>query len=131
MVGGQLLEWPQASQDPPPAFNSQQFIYMCRGDQRYPAGVLGHIDINEHLNPYAEFGFMTDNTSIKVAPSGLFQQNPIDPTGFGDFNVNCGNPLLSAQEVGVLCTPEQIAYVAANPGQGCIFNGSDSRTART
>jgi len=50
-----------------------------------------------------------------VAPSALFQgQN----TQSADTNylVNCSNPLLSAQQQSLICTPGQIAGDTANPG---------------
>lgn len=116
VVGNQFLPWPQAGSNPPALFNSQRFIFMSRGDQRYLAGFFAHVDINDHAKPYAEFGFMDDKTRIDVAPSGLFFSNPIDPTQNGGFNVNCSNPLLSAQEASVICTPAQIAADRASPG---------------
>jgi hypothetical protein len=39
---------------------------------------------------------------------------PIRPNG--NFNVNCSNPLLSAQQAAIICTPAQIAADQANPG---------------
>ena len=114
VVGNQLLPWPQAGSVPPAYFNSQSYIYMSRGDERYTAGFLAHLEINPYLKPYAEFGYMNDKTQIAIAPSGLFQGNPTDPNG--NFNVNCSNPLLSAQEAAILCTPAQIAADKANPG---------------
>jgi len=116
VVGNQFLPWPQAGSTPPPEFNSQSYIYMSRGDERYTAGFMGHMDINQYVKPYAEFGFMNDKTQIAVAPSGLFQGNPTDPTGNGNFNINCSNPLLSAQQAAIICTPAQIAADQANPG---------------
>lgn len=116
VVGSQFLPWPQADSIPPPFFNSQPYIYMSRGDQRYNGGFLAHVDINDHVKPYAELGFMDDQTHIAIAPSGLFQSNPLDTTGNGNFNINCSNPLLSAQEAEILCTPAQIAADAADPG---------------
>ncbi len=116
VVGNQFLPWPQAGSTPPAEFNSQSFIYMSRGDERYTAGFLAHLDLNQYVKPYAEFGYMNDKTQISVAPSGLFQGNPTDPRGNGNFNVNCSNPLLSAQEASIICTPAQIAADHANPG---------------
>src|SRR6185312_13505801 len=116
VVGNQFLPYPQRGSNPPPLFNSQRYIYMSRGDQRYNAGLLAHVDINDMLKPYAEFGFMQDKTTLVIAPSGLFQTNPLDPSGNGRFSVNCSNPLLRAQEAAILCTPAQIAADAANPG---------------
>jgi iron complex outermembrane recepter protein len=116
VVGSQFLPWPQTGSVPPAFFNSQRYIYMSRGDQRYNGGFFAHVDVNDHFKPYAEFGFMNDQTHIAIAPSGLFQTNPLDPTGNGNFNINCSNPLLSAQEASILCTPAQIAADAAAPG---------------
>jgi iron complex outermembrane recepter protein len=119
VIGNQLLPWPQAGSNPPALYNSQSLIYMSRGDERYTAGVLGHIDVNDYVKPYLELGFMDDKTSIDVAPSGLFMSNQTDPTGNGNFNINCSNPLLSAQEQSIFCTPAQIAAAQANPGAPC------------
>src|SRR3546814_1520602 len=43
--------------------------------------------------------FMDDRTLAPIAPSGIFFN-----TGF----INCDNPLLSAQQVSVICTPENL-----------------------
>jgi iron complex outermembrane receptor protein len=116
VVGNQFLPFPQPGSVPPAFFNSQQYIYMSREDDRYNAGFMGHIDLNDYVKPYAEFMFMDDKTTEVIAPSGLFQQNPTDPTGNGNFNINCSNPLLSAQEASIICTPAQIAADTAHPG---------------
>jgi iron complex outermembrane recepter protein len=116
VVGNQFLPFPQAGSVPPAAFNSQPYIFMSREDDRYNAGFMGHFDINNYVKPYAEFGFMEDKTTEIIAPSGLFQSNPTDPTGNGNFNINCSNPLLSAQERSIICTPAQIAADTAAPG---------------
>jgi outer membrane receptor protein involved in Fe transport len=116
VVGNEFLPWPHTGSVPPPYFNSQPYIYMSRGDERYNAGFFAHVDVNEHFRPYAEFGFMNDQTNITIAPSGLFQTNPLDPTGNGNFFINCSNPLLSGQQQSLMCTPAQIAADAAHPG---------------
>jgi iron complex outermembrane recepter protein len=105
VVGNQLLPWPAANQNPPAAFNSQPYIYMERQDQRYTAGFLAHLDLHEWLQPYAEFGYMNDKTHQEIAPTALFENlNPNDALT-NNYNVNCSNPLLSAQEFGALgCT---------------------------
>ena len=121
VVGNQLLPWPQNGSNPGATFNSQKYIYMSRGDDRYLGGFMAHDDVNQYFKPYAEFSFMTDKTNITIAPSGLFQSNPIDPTGNGNFNVNCSNPLLSAQEQSIVCSPAQIAAGNAAPSAPCQF----------
>ena len=90
---------------------------MTREDDRYNAAFMAHEDINDWFQPYTEFFFMDDKTHEQVAPAALFKDsNPLDPTGAGDYYVNCSNPLLSAQQQGILCTPAQIAADTANPG---------------
>jgi iron complex outermembrane recepter protein len=106
---------------PPANFNSQPFISMTREDDRYNAAFMAHQEINEAFQPYAQFFFMDDKTHQSVAPAALFKDsNPLDPTGAGDYYVNCSNPLLSAQQQGILCTPAQIAADTARPGSSTV-----------
>ncbi len=115
VVGDQFLPWPQPGQSPPAIFNYNQWEYLQREDKRYQAGFLSHYEINSHVQPYAEFSFMDDKSTAGVAPSGLFVGgNPL--SGDGNYLINCSNPLLSAQEAGILCTPAQIAADALHPG---------------
>ena len=106
---------------PPASFNSQPYIYLTREDDRYNAAFLAHDQITDYFQPYAEFYFMDDKTHQQVAPSALFKDlNPLDPLT-GNYNVNCNNPLLSAQEQSILCTPAQITAANAAPDVGCTF----------
>jgi outer membrane receptor protein involved in Fe transport len=115
VVGNSFLPYPQAGSVPPPEFNSSAFEYIQRQDKRYNAGFFAHLDVNEQVKPYVEFGFMNDKTNIVVAPSALFQtSNPI--TADNRYLVNCSNPLLSAQEREIMCTPAMIAADTAVPG---------------
>src|SRR5581483_1511415 len=108
---------------PPAVFNSQPYIFMTREDDRYNAAVLAHEELFDYFQPYGEFYFMDDKTHTEVAPSALFRDaNPLDPFGTFNYPVNCDNPFLSGQEASILCSPAQLAYVAANPGQPCIYN---------
>jgi outer membrane receptor protein involved in Fe transport len=100
---------------PPAFFNAQKDIYMTRQFNRYNAGLIGHYDLNDHVQPYMEFGFMNDRTHQQIAPSALFRQsNPL--TSDGNYLVNCSNPLLSAQQQGILCSAADIQADAADPG---------------
>ena len=113
--GNQFVPRTTAGLAPPAFFNSQGYIYMQRGDERYNAGFLAHVDVNEHVKPYAEFSFMNDRTHQEVAPTALFRgSNPLTDTN--NYRVNCSNPLLSAQQAAILCTPQQIAADLLNPG---------------
>lgn len=104
---------------PPAFFNSQPYIYMQRGDKRYNAGFLAHVDVNEHVRPYVDFSFMNDRTHQEVAPTALFRSSNV-VTDTGHYRVNCSNPLLSAQQAAILCTPDQIAADLAAPGSTSV-----------
>jgi iron complex outermembrane recepter protein len=102
---------------PPAIYNSQRDISLTREDDRFNAAIMTHEKITDYFQPYAEFFFMEDKTHQQVAPAALFQNaNPLDPTGAGNYYINCSNPLLSAQQQAILCTPAQIAADKANPG---------------
>jgi iron complex outermembrane receptor protein len=121
--GTSLVPIGSVATTPPAEFNSQPYIYMTRQDDRYNAAVLAHETLFDALQPYAEFYFMDDRSHVQLAPSALFKDsNPLDPFGTSEYPVNCDNPLMSAQEASLLCSPAQLAFVAANPGQACTFN---------
>jgi iron complex outermembrane recepter protein len=127
VVGNQFLPWPQPGASPPAVYDFNEFEYLQRQDKRYQAGFLAHDDINDHVKPYMEFGWMDDRSTAVVAPSGLFIAGyPFTP----DNNelVNCSNPLLSAQQRSLICTPAQIAGDTANPGSK--GNSADVSIAR-
>jgi outer membrane receptor protein involved in Fe transport len=110
---------------PPASFNSQQYIYMTREDDRYNGAFLAHDEVTDYFQPYAELYFMDDRTHQAIAPAALFRgSDPNDPFNAGNYNVNCDNPLLSGQQRGILCSPAQLAYVAnpVNAGKACIYN---------
>jgi len=115
VVGNQFLPWPQAGSNPPAIFDFNNFEYLQREDKRLQAGFMAHEKLNDHVQPYMEFFWMDDRSTAVVAPSGLFIGG--DPfTADNNELINCSNPLLSAQQQSLLCTPAQIAADAANPG---------------
>jgi iron complex outermembrane receptor protein len=125
--GNTFAPWPVFGTSPPPIFDFNNYEYLQREDKRYQAGFLAHEDLNDHVKPYIEFGWMDDRSTAVVAPSGLFVAgNPI--TSDGNELVNCSNPLLSAQQRGLLCTPAQIAGDTANPGSN--GNSADVQIGR-
>lgn len=115
VVGNQFLPWPQVGSSPPGIFDFNNFEYLQRADKRFQAGFLAHEDLNDHVKPYMEFGWMDDRSAAFVAPSGSFQGGNTQSAD-GNVLINCSNPLLSAQEASLLCTPAQIAGDLANPG---------------
>jgi iron complex outermembrane recepter protein len=115
VVGNQFVPWPAAGSVPPAHFNTAPYVSTLRQDTRYQAGLLARVDLNPAATPYLELSFMDDQTLWHFAPSGLFRgDNHL--TADGNYSVNCSNPLLSAQEAGILCTPAQIAADEAHPG---------------
>ena len=117
VLGHSFVPWGTIATTPPAIYNGQGDISLTREDDRYNAAIMAHEEIAGFFQPYAEFFFMDDKTRQQAAPAALFQNaNPLDPTGAGDYYINCSNPLLSAQQQAILCTPAQIAADKANPG---------------
>jgi iron complex outermembrane receptor protein len=115
--GHSFVPWGTVATTPPAIYNSQGDISLTREDSRYNAAIMAHEEITGFFQPYTEFFFMDDKTRQQAAPSALFQNaNPLDPTGAGDYDINCSNPLLSTQQQAILCTPAQIAADKASPG---------------
>jgi iron complex outermembrane receptor protein len=115
--GHSFVPWGTVASTPPAIYNGQRDISLTREDSRYNAAIMAHEEITSVFQPYAEFFFMDDKTRQQASPAALFQNaNPLDPTGAGDYYINCSNPLLSTQQQAILCTPAQIAADKANPG---------------
>jgi outer membrane receptor protein involved in Fe transport len=75
-------------------FNFAPYNYYQRPDERYNLGTFANYEIAPGAKPYLEAMFMDDHSDAQIAPGG----------NFGDTRrVNCDNPLLSAQELGLLC----------------------------
>lgn len=121
VVGNQFVPWTGSlSSNPPEVYNSQPFIYMQREDDRYNGGFEAHMDIADYVRPYMDFSFMNDRTHQQIAPSAAFTTS--NPNTGGPYFVNCGNPLLSAQEQGIMgCSPAQIAGNQADPANQVEF----------
>lgn len=84
------------------AFNFGPYNYLQRPDERYNAGFFAHYDLAPQAELFSNFMFMDDHTIAQIAPSGLFRGKGNDPSG--DYLINCDNPLLTAQQQGILCT---------------------------
>jgi iron complex outermembrane recepter protein len=89
------------------AFNYAPYNFLQRPDQRYAAGGFINYDWNKHFQGYAQVMFMDDKTDAQIAPSGDFGNTT---------QINCDNPMLSPQEMQVICTdqgygPHDIAYL--------------------
>jgi outer membrane receptor protein involved in Fe transport len=111
-------------------YNFAPTNYYQRPDERYTAGFFTHYEVSDAIKPYAEFMFMDDRTKAQIAPSG----------DFGNTNtINCDNPLLSAQELGIACAANNLVsgYVGNFPltsrtgGSTTPITFTDSTTGAT
>lgn len=98
-------------------YNYAATHYLERNDERYTAGFMGKLKLNDHAEAYTEFSFMDDITTGAYAPAGAFLgsgKNTDSETGLpdGNMSVNCGagafgnpgmNPYLTASEFDVIC----------------------------
>jgi outer membrane receptor protein involved in Fe transport len=85
-------------------YNFGALSYLQRQQERYTAGGFTHYDINDNVSVYTETMFARNNTQAQYGPSGDFGNTA---------TISCTNPLLSAQQVGVLCSPANLASNAA------------------
>lgn len=102
--GHSLLRRPVAGSAPPSSFNSNEYMSLGRQDSRYSAGFFAHYDVDKWLKPYSEFMFMNDRSFQQIAPGAVFRgSNAFSADQSGNWFTNCDNPLLSAQQVNLLC----------------------------
>ena len=79
---------------------------------RWTAGTFLTYDLNPHVTAYSELMFTRNETRAQIAASGDFFQNSFIP---------CSDPLLTAEERGVICSPGNIA--AQTPAGGPTATG--------
>ena len=75
-------------------FNFAPYNYFQRPDERYTFGTFAEYEISPGAKPYLEAMFMNDHTDAQIAPSGDFSNTT---------TINCDNPLLSAQQLALVC----------------------------
>jgi iron complex outermembrane recepter protein len=92
-------------------FNYGPYNYYQTPNERWTAGAFLNYDVNSHINVYANVMYMRNQSQAQIAPSGDFAQASFIP---------CADPLLTAQERGVLCTSANLA-AQGNPFE--TFNG--------
>jgi iron complex outermembrane recepter protein len=94
------------------SYNYGALSYLQRQAERYTAGAFLNYDVTDYANVYSEFMFARNTSQAAYGPSGAF--------AFLTPVISCANPLLSAQEMGVLCTPGNIAANQATYGPGGV-----------
>ena len=92
------------------AYNYGALSYVQRQAERYTAGGFFSYEVTDHASVYAETMYARNSSTAEYGPSGLF--------AFGTPTISCANPLLTAYEVGILCTP---ANITANQA---LFGGT-------
>ncbi len=85
-----------------PGYNFNALSYLQREDDRYNLGYFAHYQASPQVDFYSDFMFAEDNTVAQFAPSGFFAGGGA-VVGQSYFNINCNNPLLSAQQAAALC----------------------------
>ena len=91
-------------------FNFAPFQFYQTEGTRYAFGASGHYDVNSHLNFYTRLTFSDNQSTSQLGPSPLSR----------NFDINCGNPLMSPQEreviFGTTTTAGTIAAQCATAG---------------
>ena len=88
-------------------FNFAPYNFYQRPDERYTFGAFANYEIGGAMKPYLEVMFMDDRSLAQIAPSGNF---------FNTLNINCDNPLLSAQQRSIACAPGNLVDQDGVPG---------------
>ena len=81
-------------------YNYGALSYFQRQFERWTAGGFLAYDVTKHASVYSETMFARNTSQAQYGPSGSFYELA---------KTNCGNPLLTAQEVSVLCAPATLA----------------------
>ncbi|MDP9007575.1 MAG: TonB-dependent receptor [Pseudomonadota bacterium] len=83
------------------SYNFGGLSFLQRAAERYTAGSFLNYDITDKTNVYSDFMYARNSSTANYGPSGLFT--------YTAAQISCANPLLTAAEVGILCTPANIA----------------------
>ncbi len=77
------------------AYNFNPLNPIRRATERFNAGFLGYYEITPQIEAYTEFGFSKSTSPQAIAPSAAF--------GSSINQVNCDNPLLTAEMLAAIC----------------------------
>ena len=76
-------------------FNYGPFNHIQRPDTTFTAGSFINYEFSDKVEGYMEFMFMDNSTDAQIAPSGNFYRSS---------SINCDNPMLSAEQLALICT---------------------------
>ncbi|MEA1647417.1 TonB-dependent receptor [Nitrospirillum sp. BR 11164] len=82
------------------AYNSYQDYYLQRQDERINGGLFLNYDLTDSVELYSSYLISSDTSYNQFRTSRLYS-----PSNFGEsaYNINCNNPLMSAQQQQALC----------------------------
>jgi iron complex outermembrane recepter protein len=83
-------------------YNYGALSYFLRSSERYTAGAFLHYDINDHVEVYTETMYARNTSRAQYGPSGNFASQGSSP-------MSCSDPLFTAQEKSIMCSPANIA----------------------
>ena len=89
------------------AYNFGPLNYYQRPDERYTLGALGHYQVNDKAEVFAQLMFSDYESVAQIAPSGNFFSVP---------DINCDSPLLSAQQAGLIGCGTRVDPDPLTPG---------------
>lgn len=87
-------------------YNVAERQNLQRPDTRYDVGVFANYEFSEKAKVYLEAQYSDDQTTQQYEPAS---------TALNSFNVNCDNPLLSADQVAAFCTANGLSGTALAP----------------
>jgi iron complex outermembrane recepter protein len=76
-------------------FNFAPYNYYQVPNERWTMGAFMNYEVNSHVTAYTELMYTRNQSAAQIAPSGAF--------GVFSF-IPCNNPLLTAQEAGIICS---------------------------
>lgn len=112
-------------------YNFGPLNFFLRPEKRYTLGAMGHYEINDKADVYAQVMYTDYRSTAQIAPSGNF---------FETSTINCGNPFLPAANLlQINCTPANVAGNVSVPfyvgrrnveggGRQSSFNNASFRT---
>ena len=88
-------------------YNFGPLNHYLRPERRYTMGAMGHYEISDKADVYAQVMYTDYRSVAQIAPSGNF---------FETTTINCGNPFLpTANLAAINCTPANVAANASVP----------------
>jgi len=100
--GGAITSYVGGSEQ---TFNYGAYNSLIRPQTRWTGGAFAHYEVDKMLDVYANFMFTDTHNSWQAAPSGIFTSSgyQYNSGNAWNYDVNCDNPLLTAQFVADMC----------------------------